>query len=244
MWSFWIHLQLQMSDLILISYHWVNSATHICTRPQNINNKSMWKPELGPIHDDVIKWKHFPRYWPFVREIHRSPVNFPHKGQWRGALMFTLICARINSWVNNGEAGDLRRHPGHYDVIVMSPQISTLGFIFLFLSFLSPTVSSCFSFIIFSFCSFFLLPFYLLPFSHHTVTFFPVTPFPVTFFRGKIVTFFLFLYLHPGCYPFPVSFFLLFFSYPNCYFFPVTFFPVTFFPSTHRRCHHWHHVTL
>ena len=23
-------------------------------------------------HDDVIKWKHFPRYWPFVREIHRS----------------------------------------------------------------------------------------------------------------------------------------------------------------------------
>ena len=32
-------------------------------------------------HDDVIKWKHFPRYWPFVRGIHRSPVNFPHKGQ-------------------------------------------------------------------------------------------------------------------------------------------------------------------
>ena len=42
-------------------------------------------------HDDVIKWKHFPRNWPFLREIHRSPVNFPHKGQWRGALMFSLI---------------------------------------------------------------------------------------------------------------------------------------------------------
>ena len=41
-------------------------------------------------HDDVIKWKHFPRHWPFVREIHRSPVNSPHKGQWRGALMFSL----------------------------------------------------------------------------------------------------------------------------------------------------------
>ena len=51
-------------------------------------------------HDDVIKWKHFPRYWPFVREIHRSPVNFPHKGQWHGALMFSLICARMNGWVN------------------------------------------------------------------------------------------------------------------------------------------------
>ena len=70
-------------------------------------------------HDDVIKWKHFPRYWPFVRRIHRSPVNSPHKGQWRGALMFTLICVRINGWVNNRKAGDLRRYRCHYDVIVM-----------------------------------------------------------------------------------------------------------------------------
>ena len=30
-------------------------------------------------HDDVIKWKHFSRYWPFVRGIRRSPVNSPHK---------------------------------------------------------------------------------------------------------------------------------------------------------------------
>ena len=73
------------------------------------------------IHDDVIKWKHFPRYWPFVRGIHRSPVNSPHKGQWRGALMFTLVWARINGWVNNREADDLRRYRTHYDVIVMSP---------------------------------------------------------------------------------------------------------------------------
>ena len=70
-------------------------------------------------HDDVIKWKHFPRYWPFVRGIHRSPMNSPHKGQWHGALMFTLICTRINGWVNNCEAGDLRRNRAHYDVIVM-----------------------------------------------------------------------------------------------------------------------------
>ena len=70
-------------------------------------------------HDDVIKWKHFPRNWPFVRKIHRSPVNFPHKGQWRGALMFSLIYVWINDWANNREAGDLRRQHGHYDVIVM-----------------------------------------------------------------------------------------------------------------------------
>ena len=70
-------------------------------------------------HDDVIKWKHFPRYLPFVRGIHRSPMNSPHKGQCCGALMFSLICAWVNGWVNNGEAGDLRRYRSHYDVIVM-----------------------------------------------------------------------------------------------------------------------------
>ena len=61
----------------------------------------------------------FPRYWPFVRGIYRSPVNSPHKGQWRGALMFSFICVWISSWVNNREAGDLRRYHAHYDVIAM-----------------------------------------------------------------------------------------------------------------------------
>ena len=70
-------------------------------------------------HDDIIKWKHFPHYWPFVWGIHRSPVNSPHKGQRRGALMFSLICVWINDWVNNREAGDLRRYHTHYDIIVM-----------------------------------------------------------------------------------------------------------------------------
>ena len=70
-------------------------------------------------HDDVIKWKHFPRYWPFVRGIHRLPANSPHKGQWRRALIFSLICARINGWVNNRESCDLRRRRVHYDVNVM-----------------------------------------------------------------------------------------------------------------------------
>ena len=74
----------------------------------------------SPAHDDVIQWKRFPRYWPFVWGIHRSPVNSPHKGQWCGALMFSLIGARINGWVNNREAGDLRRYRTHYDVIVMN----------------------------------------------------------------------------------------------------------------------------
>ena len=73
------------------------------------------------VHDDVIKWIHFPRYWPFARGIHRSQVNPPHKGQWRGALMFSLICVWINGWViNDREAGDLRHYRAHYAVTVMS----------------------------------------------------------------------------------------------------------------------------
>ena len=70
-------------------------------------------------HDDVIKRKHFPRYWPFVWGIHRSPVNSPHKVQWRGASMFSSICAWANGWVNNPYAGNFRRHRAHYYVIVM-----------------------------------------------------------------------------------------------------------------------------
>ena len=49
------------------------------------------------------------------------PVNSPHKDQWRGALMFSLISVWINDWVNNREAGDLRCYRSHYDVTVMIP---------------------------------------------------------------------------------------------------------------------------
>ena len=62
--------------------------------------------------DDVIKWKHFPGYWPCVCRIHRSPVDFPHKRQWRSAPEQTV------GWANNRIAGDSRRHRVH-DVTVM-----------------------------------------------------------------------------------------------------------------------------
>ena len=54
--------------------------------------------------------------------VGNSPVtvNSPNNGQWRGALMFSLICAWINGWVNTREAGDLRRHRTHYDISVMN----------------------------------------------------------------------------------------------------------------------------
>ena len=78
------------------------------------------------LHDDVIKWEHCPRYWLFVQGIHQSPVNSPHKGQWRRPLVFSLICAWVNAWVNNREAGDLRRYRVHYDVTVAERNVDRL----------------------------------------------------------------------------------------------------------------------
>ena len=76
---------------VRLQYHFTHLKHFLC----------IWSMLKTPtLHDDVIKWKHFPRYWPFVRGIHRSPVNSPHKGQWRGALIFSLICLWINGWVN------------------------------------------------------------------------------------------------------------------------------------------------
>ena len=130
-------------SVTISSSKWLHFRSDICTRvkPQLIcliavweiyNKHSIWDPKCDLTlvnsvvptvtirHDDVIKWKHFPRNWPFVRGIHRSPVNSLDKGQWRGALMFSLICVWINDWVNNREAGNLRRCRAHYGVIVMS----------------------------------------------------------------------------------------------------------------------------
>ena len=101
----------------------------MCIADSLKNTPLMWNFDVHFVaHDDVTKWKYFPRYWPFVREIHRSPVNSPHKGQWRGALMFSLICPWINGWVNNHEAANLRRHRTHYDVIVM--RVSNAGHLY------------------------------------------------------------------------------------------------------------------
>ena len=50
---------------------------------------------------------------------HRSPLDSLHKSQWRGDLMFSLICAWTNGWADNRDAGDLRRHRAHFDVTVI-----------------------------------------------------------------------------------------------------------------------------
>ena len=87
---------------LYVCYLWIHMMT-------SLNGNTWWRHHMET----------FPRYRPFLRGIHRSPVNSPHKGQLRGALIFSLICAWINYWVNNPEAGDLRRNCAHYDVTVM-----------------------------------------------------------------------------------------------------------------------------
>ena len=77
-----------------------------------------WAGSIGEFQSARFPWwRHqmetLPRYWPFVRGIHLSPVNSPH------ALLFSLICVWINGWVNNREAGDFKRYRAHYDVTVM-----------------------------------------------------------------------------------------------------------------------------
>ena len=106
---------------ILLFWQYFSELAMECYRCLNIISRLCYRGGLDVTsnHDDVIKWKHFPRYWTFVRGIHRSPVNSSHKGQWREALIFTLICVWINGCVNNREAGDLRRYCAHYGVTVM-----------------------------------------------------------------------------------------------------------------------------
>ena len=66
--------------------------------------------ELSVFNWTVTWWRHQMETF--------SSVNSPRKGRWRRALM---IFAWLNGWVNNREAGDLRRHRAHYDIKVMEP---------------------------------------------------------------------------------------------------------------------------
>ena len=84
-------------------------------------------------HDDVIKWKYFPHYSTFVRWIHRSQVNSPHKGQWRGTLMFSLICALIKpfskqswGWWFETPSRSLWRHCNNHVLEMKPPDAYTI----------------------------------------------------------------------------------------------------------------------
>ena len=89
------------------------------------------------IHDDVIKWKHSPHYWRFVRGIRLSPMDSPHSVQWRGPLMFYFMYAWTNSWASSPTADDFRRHGAHCHITVMSEGWLVFFIFYLGLSFAS-----------------------------------------------------------------------------------------------------------
>ena len=108
-----------------VCYRRTNTKLHLinCIRVRN-TSISLITSVFVPIHHG---WKYCTEFIIMMASSNgnffcvtgRWPVNSPHKGQWRGALMFYLTCACINGWVNSGEAGDLRRHHGHYDLTLM-----------------------------------------------------------------------------------------------------------------------------
>ena len=106
---------------------WAKQSFRECVRPHTyINTPGQHGFSRANQHSSL--WRHqmatFPRYWSFVKWIHWSPVDSPHKSQGHGALMFPLICAWTNAWTNYPDAGDLRRHQAHYDVTLMSTKYS------------------------------------------------------------------------------------------------------------------------
>ena len=72
-------------------------------------------------HDDAIRWKHFPRYWHFVRGISDRWISLTKAGD-EELWCFLWSAPWMNGWVNNSEADDLRSHRVHCNVNVMIEQ--------------------------------------------------------------------------------------------------------------------------
>ena len=113
-----------MTDLINNSVQFYRANLTVMDRVLSRKGAAVCKQFDNPIVKGVMGWCVRHEMETFFSSLAlcagNSPITgeFPHKGQWRGALKFSMACARINGWVNNREAGDLRRHRAHYDVNV------------------------------------------------------------------------------------------------------------------------------
>ena len=96
---------------VFIFRYWFFINLHDCPLPAKQKERTWWR--------HVIKWIHCQCYGPFVRRIHRLPVDSPHEARCRESLIFCLIGTWTNGWANNQDAGDLRRHCVHYGVAVV-----------------------------------------------------------------------------------------------------------------------------
>ena len=134
-WMVWSELEIWRmfckADVLAKSQYWQYIHDSICagmwiewtcTQPIHF---SFTTSESATCHCSLNNswWRHqmetFSALLTLCEGNHRSPVNYPHKCQWHGALIFSLICVWTNGWANHRDAGDLRRHRVHYDVTVM-----------------------------------------------------------------------------------------------------------------------------
>ena len=112
------------SSVIARGRHWLKITGNLWGLDHNKICRPKFPSHAQPSQGGSPWWRHQMKTFSALLALCAGnspvPVNSPHKGQLRGALMFSLMCVWINGWVNNREAGDLRRHRGHYDVNVMN----------------------------------------------------------------------------------------------------------------------------
>ena len=109
------------ADLLTIGLLETNFNDVLITKKRKLSLKKMNLKMSAKHLTSRLWWRHqmetFSALLAFLWGIQRSLVNSSHKGQWRGALVFPLICTWTNGWVNNRDTGDLRRHWAHFDVM-------------------------------------------------------------------------------------------------------------------------------
>ena len=109
-----------------------NLAIWVLVHTPTITSLAMVQTQIAYCGSETItrntRWRHqveaFSAFLALCEGNHRSPVDFHHKGQRRGALMFSLICAWINGWVNDWDVGGLKRHRAYHDATVMGKSIA------------------------------------------------------------------------------------------------------------------------
>ena len=92
--------QYKTFGLLMIRLTWQDQRQEIYNKHHSLLSGERWTEQnlcSFELHDDIIKWKHFPRNWPFVQGIHRSPVNSPHKGQWHGVSCDLHLNKRLST---------------------------------------------------------------------------------------------------------------------------------------------------
>ena len=107
-------------DFIHIGRYDIKARRHLACVQNGITQLGDWRMETWQLAlTGSLSCLHPPISLVVLCHSEHMPMPSRYKGQWRGALMFYLICVWINGWVSNREAGDLRRYRAHYDVTVM-----------------------------------------------------------------------------------------------------------------------------